>query len=72
MKFSGKMWFIIILKATNKLHPLSNNKLHPRSRRYILEKPQGGMGGSQIYPPTSLLRVKLCLIRINTWFLWDP
>ena len=38
MKLSGKMWFIIILKTTNKLHPLSNNKLHPLSRRYVFGK----------------------------------
>ena len=38
MTFPGKMWFIIILKATNKLHPLSNNKLHSVYRRYISGK----------------------------------
>ena len=65
MKFSGKMWLMIILKVTKKLgFTLSLENI-------FLEKPQGG-GGSN-WPP-SLLRVKFLLKLLNlfrTISMWD-
>ena len=56
MKFSGKTWFMIILKVTKK-----QRLTHSLSRNHIFGKrlAWGWVGGGQVEPHPSLFRVNL-------------